>query len=177
MIEAPIFHVNGDDPEAVVFCAKVATEFRQRFHKPVVIDMFCYRRFGHNEGDEPAFTQPLMYKTIKGHPSTLDLYAGKLLAEGVVAEGEVDGMRAEWRARAGDGIRGRPSLQAEQGRLARRALGRIQAGPRDRRRTRGAGRPASRSNGCARSASGSRACRRISTSTARSAASSTIVAG
>ena len=64
MIEAPIFHANGDDPEAVVFAAKVATEFRQRFHKPVVIDMFCYRRFGHNEGDEPAFTQPLMYKAI-----------------------------------------------------------------------------------------------------------------
>ena len=59
MIEAPIFHANGDDPEAVVFAAKVATEFRQQFQKPVVIDMFCYRRFGHNEGDEPSFTQPL----------------------------------------------------------------------------------------------------------------------
>ena len=68
MIEAPIFHVNGDDPEAVVFAAKVATEFRQKFHKPVVVDMFCYRRFGHNEGDEPAFTQPLMYKKIRTHP-------------------------------------------------------------------------------------------------------------
>jgi 2-oxoglutarate dehydrogenase E1 component len=65
MIEAPIFHVNGDDPEAVVYAAKVATEFRQKFHKPVVIDMFCYRRFGHNEGDEPAFTQPMMYKRIR----------------------------------------------------------------------------------------------------------------
>ena len=64
MVEAPIFHVNGDDPEAVVFAAKVATEFRQKFHKPVVIDMWCYRRFGHNEGDEPGFTQPLMYKKI-----------------------------------------------------------------------------------------------------------------
>ena len=62
MVEAPIFHCNGDDPEAVVYAAKIATEFRQKFHKPVVIDMFCYRRFGHNEGDEPAFTQPLMYK-------------------------------------------------------------------------------------------------------------------
>jgi 2-oxoglutarate dehydrogenase E1 component len=68
MIEAPIFHVNGDDPEAVVYAAKVATEFRQKFHKPVVIDMFCYRRFGHNEGDEPAFTQPIMYR--QDPPST-----------------------------------------------------------------------------------------------------------
>ena len=71
MVEAPIFHVNGDDPEAVVFAAKVATEFRQQFGKDVVIDMFCYRRFGHNEGDDPTFTQPLMYAKIKDHPSTL----------------------------------------------------------------------------------------------------------
>jgi 2-oxoglutarate dehydrogenase E1 component len=99
MIEAPIFHVNGDDPEAVVFAAKVAIEFRQKFAKPVVIDMFCYRRFGHNEGDEPAFTQPLMYKKIRSHPSTLDLYARKLIGEGVVTEGEVDKMKADWRAR------------------------------------------------------------------------------
>ncbi len=99
MIEAPIFHVNGDDPEAVVFCAKVATEFRQRFHKPVVIDMFCYRRHGHNEGDEPSFTQPLMYKKIRSHPSALELYSRKLEQEGVVAPGEVDKMKAEWRAK------------------------------------------------------------------------------
>ncbi len=99
MIEAPIFHVNGDDPEAVVFVAKVATEFRMKFHKPVVIDMFCYRRFGHNEGDEPAFTQPIMYQKIRSHPSTLDIYAKKLEGEGVVAPGEVDQMKAEWRAK------------------------------------------------------------------------------
>jgi 2-oxoglutarate dehydrogenase E1 component len=74
MIEAPIFHVNGDDPEAVVYAAKVAIEFRQKFHKPVVIDMFCYRRHGHNEGDEPAFTQPLMYKKIRDHKTTLEVY-------------------------------------------------------------------------------------------------------
>ncbi len=80
-IEAPIFHVNGDDPEAVTFAAKIATEFRQRFRKPVVVDMFCYRRFGHNEGDEPAFTQPLMYKLIKQHPTTLELYSRKLEAK------------------------------------------------------------------------------------------------
>jgi 2-oxoglutarate dehydrogenase E1 component len=99
MIAAPIFHVNGDDPEAVVFAAKVATEYRQKFHKPVVIDMFCYRRFGHNEGDEPAFTQPLMYRKIRSHPSTLDIYSRKLIAEDVVTEGEVEKMKADWRAR------------------------------------------------------------------------------
>ena len=99
MIEAPIFHVNGDDPEAVVFAAKVATEFRQQFHKPVVVDMFCYRRFGHNEGDEPAFTQPLMYKQIRSQKTTLELYAEKLIAEGVVTQGEVDKMKADWRNR------------------------------------------------------------------------------
>ena len=99
MIEAPIFHVNGDDPEAVVYAAKVATEFRQKFHKPVVIDMFCYRRYGHNEGDEPAFTQPLMYKKINAHPTTLEIYAKKLIAEGVLTEAEVDKMKADWRAK------------------------------------------------------------------------------
>jgi 2-oxoglutarate dehydrogenase E1 component len=97
MIEAPIFHVNGDDPEAVVHVVKVAVEFRQMFHKPVVIDMFCYRRFGHNEGDEPAFTQPLMYERIRAHPTTLQIYAEKLVKEGVVTEAEVDEMKANWR--------------------------------------------------------------------------------
>jgi 2-oxoglutarate dehydrogenase E1 component len=99
LVEAPIFHVNGDDPEAVVHCAKIAIEFRQKFHKPVVIDMFCYRRFGHNEGDEPGFTQPLMYRIIRSHPTTLDLYAKKLVQEGLVTEGEVDKMRGDWRHR------------------------------------------------------------------------------
>ena len=99
MIEAPIFHANGDDPEAVVFAAKIATEFRQKFQKPVVIDMFCYRRHGHNEGDEPMFTQPLMYKTIQAHPTTLEIYSKKLIAEGVVTEGEVEKMKSDWRAR------------------------------------------------------------------------------
>src|SRR5947199_1019789 len=99
MIAAPIFHVNGDDPEAVVFAAKIAIEFRQKFHKPVVVDMFCYRRFGHNEGDEPMFTQPLMYKKIRSHPSTLEIYSKKLIAEGIVTEGEVQKMKADWRVR------------------------------------------------------------------------------
>jgi 2-oxoglutarate dehydrogenase E1 component len=99
MIEALIFHVNGDDPEAVVFAAKVATEYRQKFQRPVVIDMFCYRRFGHNEGDEPSFTQPLMYKKIRAHPSVLEIYSKKLIGEGVITEGEVAKMRGDWRAR------------------------------------------------------------------------------
>ncbi len=98
MIEAPILHVNGDDPEAVVYAAKVATEFRMTFHKPVVIDMFCYRRFGHNEGDEPAFTQPIMYRNIRAHRTTVQLYAEKLVGEGLVSEAEVEKMRADWRA-------------------------------------------------------------------------------
>jgi len=84
MVMAPIFHVNGDDPEAVVHVARIATEFRQAFGTDVVIDMFCYRRFGHNEGDEPAFTQPLMYNAIGAHPSTRDLYAQQLIDEGLL---------------------------------------------------------------------------------------------
>jgi 2-oxoglutarate dehydrogenase E1 component len=99
MIDAPIFHVNGDDPEAVVFAAKVAIEFRQKFHKPVVIDMFCYRRHGHNEGDEPAFTQPVMYKKIASHPGTVEIYSKRLIAEGVITEGEVEKAKADWRTR------------------------------------------------------------------------------
>ena len=99
MIDAPIFHVNGDDPEAVVFAAKVAIEFRQKFHKPVVIDMFCYRRHGHNEGDEPMFTQPVMYKKIASHPGTVEIYSKRLIAEGVMTEGEVEKAKADWRAR------------------------------------------------------------------------------
>jgi 2-oxoglutarate dehydrogenase E1 component len=98
MIEAPIFHVNGDDPEAVVYAAKVATEFRMLFQKPVVIDMFCYRRFGHNEGDEPAFTQPIMYSKIRSHRTTGQIYAEKLIAEGLVDKDEVERMKADWRA-------------------------------------------------------------------------------
>jgi 2-oxoglutarate dehydrogenase E1 component len=98
MIESPILHVNGDDPEAVVFAAKIATEFRQKFHKPVVIDMFCYRRFGHNEGDEPAFTQPIMYKAIGAHPTTLEIYSKKLVDEGVLSAEEVASAKERWRA-------------------------------------------------------------------------------
>ena len=98
MVEAPIFHVNGDDPEAVVHAAKVATEFRMKFHKDVVIDIFCYRRFGHNEGDEPMFTNPMMYNNIKRHKTTLQLYTERLVADGLIPEGEIEDMKAAFQA-------------------------------------------------------------------------------
>jgi 2-oxoglutarate dehydrogenase E1 component len=98
MVEAPIFHANGDDPEAVTYAAKVATEYRQQFGKDVVIDMFCYRRFGHNEGDDPTMTQPLMYKMIKDHPSTREIYAKRLIGEGATTAEEVDTWVAEFAA-------------------------------------------------------------------------------
>ena len=99
MVEAPIFHVNGDDPEAVVHAAKVATEFRQKFQKDVVIDIFCYRRFGHNEGDEPMFTNPLMYNQIKRQKTTLSLYTERLVKDGLIPEGEVEDMKAAFQAK------------------------------------------------------------------------------
>ncbi len=92
MVQAPIFHVNGDDPEAVTYCAKIATEYRQKFRRDVVLDIFCYRKFGHNEGDEPSFTQPIMYKKIKEQDSTLSIYAKKLIEEGIVSK---DGFKKE----------------------------------------------------------------------------------
>ncbi|SEA82628.1 2-oxoglutarate dehydrogenase E1 component [Rubrimonas cliftonensis] len=99
MVDAPIFHVNGDDPEAVVHAAKVATEYRQKFQKDVVIDIFCYRRFGHNEGDEPMFTQPLMYKAIKKQKTTLQLYGQRLIDDGLISRTELDEARAEFAER------------------------------------------------------------------------------
>jgi 2-oxoglutarate dehydrogenase E1 component len=102
VVEAPIFHVNGDDPEAVVHAAKVATEFRQKFQKDVVIDIFCYRRFGHNEGDEPMFTNPMMYKRIKRHKTTLSLYTERLVQDGLIPEGEIEDMKAAFQAHLND---------------------------------------------------------------------------
>ncbi|HKP33276.1 MAG TPA: 2-oxoglutarate dehydrogenase E1 component, partial [Sphingomicrobium sp.] len=89
-IQAPILHVNGDDPEAVTFCCKLATEFRQTFGRDIVIDMWCYRRFGHNEGDEPSFTQPQMYAAIKQHPPISTIYGKRLIGEGVVDQPWID---------------------------------------------------------------------------------------
>lgn len=102
VVEAPIFHVNGDDPEAVVHAAKVATEFRQKFGKDVVLDIFCYRRFGHNEGDEPMFTNPVMYKKIKTHKTTLSLYTSRLVKDGLIPEGEIEDMKAAFQAKLND---------------------------------------------------------------------------
>jgi len=112
MIEAPIFHVNGDDPEAVVFAAKIAIEFRQKFKKPVVIDMFCYRRFGHNESDEPSFTQPLMYKRIAAHQTVVALYSKRLIDSGVLTPDQLEAMRAEYRKHLDDDFSASESYKA-----------------------------------------------------------------
>ena len=98
MVDCPIFHVNGDDPEAVVHAAKVATEFRQMFQRDVVIDIFCYRRFGHNEGDEPMFTQPLMYKAIKKQKTTLQLYGARLVEDGLITDAEIEEEKARFQS-------------------------------------------------------------------------------
>jgi 2-oxoglutarate dehydrogenase E1 component len=97
-VQAPILHVNGDDPEAVTFCCKLAIEFRQAFNRDVVIDMWCYRRFGHNEGDEPSFTQPLMYAEIARHPPISMIYGQRLVSEGVVDSAWIEARTAEFTA-------------------------------------------------------------------------------
>jgi 2-oxoglutarate dehydrogenase E1 component len=112
MLEAPIFHVNGDDPEAVVFVARLAMQYRQRFHKDVVIDLVCYRRLGHNEADEPAATQPVMYQVIRKHPTTRKLYADRLVADGVLTQFEADGLVEQYRAGLDEG---RPQAKASLG--------------------------------------------------------------
>ena len=112
MIEAPIFHVNADDPEAVCFVVRFALEYRMKFHKDVVIDLVCYRRLGHNEGDEPAATQPLMYQIIRKKPTARQLYADKLAAEGVLTAAEAAAMIEQYR----DGLdEGKPQARAALG--------------------------------------------------------------
>ncbi|MEM9308262.1 MAG: 2-oxoglutarate dehydrogenase E1 component, partial [Pseudomonadota bacterium] len=102
VVQAPVFHVNGDDPEAVVHAARVATEFRQKFGQDVVLDIFCYRRFGHNEGDEPMFTNPIMYKKIKKQKTSLALYTERLVRDGLIPEGEIEDMKAAFQAHLAD---------------------------------------------------------------------------
>jgi len=96
MIEAPVFHVNGDDPEAVCFVAQLALEFREQWQRDVVIDMYCYRKFGHNETDEPAFTQPLLYRKIATHPRVSEVLSAKLVAEGTITDAESEAIKAEY---------------------------------------------------------------------------------
>jgi 2-oxoglutarate dehydrogenase E1 component len=105
MIQVPIFHVNGEDPEAVVFVAELALEFRQTFHRDVVIDMFCYRRLGHNEGDDPSFTQPLMYSKIRGRPTVTKIYTDRLEQTGVLTEADVEAVRAKFEGKLQDAQR------------------------------------------------------------------------
>lgn len=96
MVQAPVFHVNGDDPEAVLFVTQLAIDYRMEFHKDVVIDLICYRRHGHNEADEPAVTQPMMYKKIRNHPTTRQLYADNLFAEGIMTEADIQAMESDY---------------------------------------------------------------------------------
>jgi len=103
MIEAPVLHVNGDDPEAVVFAVQLAMDYRRQFSGDVVIDIICFRRLGHNEQDTPAVTQPLMYKRIGQHPGTRKLYADRLVTQGVLAAGEQDEMVKAYRAAMDEG--------------------------------------------------------------------------
>lgn len=103
MVQAPIFHVNGDDPEAVLFVTQLALDFRNEFHKDVVVDLICYRRRGHNETDEPASTQPLMYKVIRNLPSTRTLYAEKLVSSGLLSTAEADEMMSNYRKALAEG--------------------------------------------------------------------------
>ena len=112
MLEAPIFHVNADDPEAVVFVTRLALEYRMRFHKDVVIDLVCYRRHGHNEADEPAATQPVMYGVIRKHPTVRQIYAEKLAAEGAIPENDAASMVEQYRQGLDEG---RPQARASLG--------------------------------------------------------------
>ncbi len=92
--QSPVFHINGDDPEAVVFAIQLAMEFRERYHKDIYIDLLCYRKHGHNEGDEPRFTQPILYKAIEKHPNPKVIYEKKLLSEGVIDEALIEQMES-----------------------------------------------------------------------------------
>src|SRR3546814_19786609 len=105
MIEAPVFHVNGDDPEAVVYVTQLALDYRTKFHHDVVVDIVCFRKLGHNEQDTPSLTQPLMYKSIGKHPGKRKVYADKLVAQGILAEGDPDQLVKDYRKPMEDGQR------------------------------------------------------------------------
>ncbi|WP_428248424.1 2-oxoglutarate dehydrogenase E1 component [Ferrovibrio sp.] len=111
VVQAPIFHVNGDDPEAVTHVAKIATEFRQTFKKDVVIDLFCYRRHGHNETDDPSFTQPIMYRTIASHPTTRQLYSKRLVDENTISEADAEAMVTNFQNRLEDELEASKSFK------------------------------------------------------------------
>ncbi len=104
MVQAPVLHVNGDDPEAVIFVTRMALDFRNQFHKDVIIDLVCYRRLGHNEADEPAVTQPMMYKKIRQHPTPRAIYADRLIADGILSKDEVDAMVVDYRDSIEQGV-------------------------------------------------------------------------
>ncbi|MBS4055895.1 MAG: 2-oxoglutarate dehydrogenase E1 component [Bacteroidales bacterium] len=109
--QSPVFHINGDDPEAVVFAIQLAMEFREKFHKDVFIDLLCYRKYGHNEGDEPRFTQPLLYKVIENHPNPKEIYERKLLAEGVITQEDIEQLEAQNNQKLEESLTGAKSRQ------------------------------------------------------------------
>ena len=124
VVQAPIFHVNGEDPEAVAYVAQLAVDYRMTFKKDVIIDLICYRRYGHNEADEPAATQPMMYKKIRGHDSVAKRYAERLESEGVAEPGQADALEREYRGGAQAGATSRhehrvPSHRPQAARLRR----------------------------------------------------------
>ena len=118
MIEAPVFHVNGDDPEAVCYVTRLALEFRVKFQRDVVIDMYCYRKHGHNEADEPAFTQPTLYKKVAAHPQVSALYTAELIAAGTHTQADSDAIKAEYSAAMDSSLE-----KAKQAELQRRSAG------------------------------------------------------
>ena len=136
MVDAPIIHVNGDDPEAVVYATRIATEFRLKFNRDVVIDLICYRRFGHNEGDEPSFTQPLMYKKIRSHPSTIKIYGEKLVNEGLFSKQDLDQQIVDFKNLLDDQFKNakdyKPKIRWFEGTWSRYCLLYTSPSPRDR---------------------------------------------
>ena len=133
IIQAPVFHVNGDDPEAVVRVCQIAADYRQRFKADVVVDIFCYRRHGHNEGDEPAFTQPAMYRAINERPTTRQIYTERLVTEGVLTEQDAERMMGEFRGRLETELEASKSYRPNKADWLEGDWADIEAAPRDER--------------------------------------------